>query len=141
MIDARLENAKMLDKGRADLLVQNARDELTHGLIVGGIRVGPTAVDLRFMHGLGHVAGNAGGETWLIIGIQGPGADKRLVQQVFVIAVRCVGAVHLKAMAFVQTLPKRQGLLPFPGISDSTLSRAGTSSLRLVSCVEDEDMA
>src|SRR5437879_1080108 len=59
MADLCLKLTKVPQETPAVLLVEDVRDELTNGVIVGGVRVDPAAVNLGLLNRLFHVLANA----------------------------------------------------------------------------------
>ena len=79
-----LERPQILQEWAAELLVQDAGDELSDGLIIGFVRVDPTGVDLGLVQRLDHVFLDSFHELGVLLGAartEGPGAEECLVRR------------------------------------------------------------
>ena len=115
--DLRRERAEVCEKPRATHRVQHLPHEVAHGLFPRRIRVQPAAVAFRFAQRFRHVVADALDEVLVRVlrGLEGPGAEQRLVQQVFLVAIGRRMAVHHGVVTLVRARPAPERRPPGSG--------------------------
>ncbi len=90
MVQPLLERPQVLQEGAAEILVQDAGDELSDGLVIGFVRVEPTGVDLGLVQRLDHVLLGPLHELGVLVRAawtEEPGAEECLVKQILLVRV------------------------------------------------------